>query len=146
MESNIEGVLISNLRQIPNAKGDIYHGLKKSEPSFEGFGESYFSFINYNEIKAWKRHFKMICNLTVPVGEVEFILYDQRESSSTQGKIMKITLGYKNYKRLTIPPGIWYGFKGISQGENLLHNIASIEHDPNEQENVPLNTFNNLVW
>ena len=59
---------------------------------------------------------------------------------------MKIILGASNYKRITIPPGVWYGFKGISKKENLLHNLASIEHDPDEQENVPLNTFSNLVW
>ena len=146
MESNIQGVHITDLKQISHEKGDIYHGLKKSESSFENFGESYFSFVNYNEIKAWKRHFKMVSNLVVPVGEVEFILHDQRDSSSTKGEIMKIVLGRSNYKRITIPPGIWYGFKGLSQGENLLHNIASIEHDPNEQENVPLNTFSNLIW
>jgi dTDP-4-dehydrorhamnose 3,5-epimerase len=146
MESSIEGVLITNLKQIYHEKGDIYHGLKKSELSFEDFGESYFSFINYNEIKAWKRHFKMVCNLVVPIGEVEFVLYDKRENSSSNGKVMRIILGVNNYSRLTIPPGIWYGFRGLSQEKNLLHNIASIEHDPNEQENVPLNTFNNLVW
>tara|TARA_B110000211_G_scaffold72789_1_gene84498 strand:- start:10536 stop:10976 length:441 start_codon:yes stop_codon:yes gene_type:complete len=146
MESNIEGVIITHLKQISHEKGDIYHGLKKSELSFEDFGESYFSFINYNEIKAWKRHFKMVCNLVVPAGDIEFILYDKRETSSTNGKVMRIILGVNNYKRITIPPGVWYGFKGLSQRENLLHNIASIEHDPNEQENVPLNTFSNLIW
>jgi len=126
MESNIQGVVITNLRQIPHEKGDIYHGLKKSESSFVEFGESYFSFIRYNEVKAWKRHSKMVCNLVVPIGEVEFILYDQRESSSTKGEVMKLILGTNNYKRVTVPPGIWYGFKGLSQGKNLLHNIASI--------------------
>ena len=146
MKSNIQGVLITDLKQIPHDKGDIYHGLKKSELSFKDFGESYFSFINYNEIKAWKRHFKMVCNLVVPVGEVEIILYDQRESSSTKGEIMKIILGIKSYKRITIPPGVWYGFKGLSEGKNLLHNLANIEHDPNEQENVPFETFENINW
>lgn len=38
----------------------------------------------------------------------------------------------------------------LSQGinkfsdENLFYNLVSIEHNSNEQENVPLNTFNNL--
>ncbi len=146
MRSNIHGVIVTNLRQIFHEKGDIYHGLKKSEPSFESFGESYFSFIYYNEIKAWKRHFKMICNMVVPYGKVEFILFDKRESSPTKGEIMKIILGTNNYKRITIPPGIWYGFKGLSKDKSILHNISNIEHDPNEQENVPLNTFRNLVW
>ena len=146
METNIQGVIVTSLKQISHEKGDIYHGIKQSESSFKSFGESYFSFINYNEIKAWKRHHKMVCNIVVPVGEVELILFDQRETSITKGEKMNINLGASNYKRITIPPGIWYGFKGVSQNENLLHNLASIEHDPDEQENVPLNTFSNIVW
>jgi len=146
MESTIEGVILTELRQISHEKGDIYHGLKKSEASFDVFGESYFSFINYGEIKAWKRHFKMICNLTVPVGQVEFVLYDLREDSSTKGTVMKVVLGENQYRRLTVPPGIWYGFKGVSEGKNLLHNLANIEHDPDEQENVPFETFENIDW
>ena len=146
MEYKIEGVIITDLRKIFNEKGDVYHGLKKREISFHEFGESYFSFIKFGEIKAWKKHRKMICNLTVPVGEVEFVLYDLRPNSSTRENTMKLIIGEKQYRRLTIPPGIWYGFKGLSEEKNLLHNISNIEHDPDEQENVPLETFNNISW
>ncbi|PQJ21106.1 dTDP-4-dehydrorhamnose 3,5-epimerase family protein [Tenacibaculum sp. SG-28] len=145
MDTSIEGVILTDLKRIPHPKGDIYHGLKKNEDSFNGFGESYFSFINYGEIKAWKRHFKMICNIVVPIGKIEFALYDLREKSATKGKFMKIELGEENYKRITIPPGIWYGFKGLGSN-NMLHNLANIEHDPEEQENVKIGTFKNLKW
>lgn len=144
MDINIEGVEVTKLKQIYHEKGDIFHGLKCSESSFELFGESYFSFIKYNEVKAWKRHFEMICNLVVPVGEVRFVLIDLRNNSITKGERFSITLGPSNYMRLTIPPGIWYGFKGLYEGKSLLHNIASIEHDPIEQENVPLDKFGDL--
>ena len=36
------------------------------------------------------------------------------------------------YFRLTVPPGIWFGFKGLSEGLNIVCNIADIEHDKNE--------------
>ena len=77
METNIQGVIVTSLKQISHEKGNIYHGIKQSESSFKSFGESYFSFINYNEIKAWKRHHKMVCNIVVPVGEVELILFGE---------------------------------------------------------------------
>ncbi len=146
MGLNIEGVMLTDLKQIPHPKGDIYHGLKSSEESFDKFGESYFSFVNYGETKAWKRHFKMICNIVVPVGKVEFALYDLRADSSTKGEFLKVQLGEGNYKRITIPPGIWYGFKGLGSSKNMLHNLANIEHDPDEQENVEIDTFKNLNW
>lgn len=146
MESKIEGVIITDLKVIYHEKGSIYHCLKESDESFRSFGESYFSRIKNGHIKAWKRHLKMICNLVVPYGKVKFILIDFREGSATRGKKMAIILGPDNYKRLTIPPGIWYGFKGIGEEESIIHNLASIEHDPDEQENIPLESFLDVDW
>jgi dTDP-4-dehydrorhamnose 3,5-epimerase len=50
---------------------------------------------------------------------------------------MNITIGEKNYNRLTIPPMIWFAFQGISSN-NLLLNIANIEHLKSEAENKSL--------
>ena len=44
---------------------------------------------------------------------------------------MDYILGPDNYCRLTVKPGIWIAFMGISE-RNLLTNIANLEHDPNE--------------
>ena len=38
-----------------------------------------------------------------------------------------------------MPPGIWFGFQGISEGTALLLNIANIEHSPEEIERKELN-------
>ena len=59
-EINIEGVILTSLLKIHHPKGYIYHGMKKSDKGFSGFGEAYFSTINYSEIKGWDRHKIMI--------------------------------------------------------------------------------------
>ena len=41
------------------------------------------------------------------------------------------------YVRLTVPPGIWFGFKGKAAGKSLLLNIADIVHEPNEVLSKP---------
>ena len=38
-------------------------------------------------------------------------------------------------------PGLWLAFRGLDS-ENMLLNLASIEHDPNESENVDLDIIN----
>ena len=82
----------------------------------------------------------MWLNLVVPIGSVKFVLLDQRENSKTNGKFFEITLNpQNNYKRLTIPPGITFGFKGVGSDINLVLNVASIEHDPDEMQNFDLN-------
>ena len=45
-----------------------------------------------------------------------------------------------NYQRLTIAPGLWLAFKGLSK-KNTLLNLASIEHDSNESESMNLYDF-----
>ena len=133
----MKGLIISELNQIYNPKGDILHALKKSDSSFNNFGEAYFSFVKYNQIKGWKKHTKMNMNLIVPVGEIKFVLYDDRDNKS-EPKIKEVTIGQSNYKRLTIPPNIYFSFKGISKNINLILNIADMEHDPNESINIDL--------
>lgn len=130
----VEGVLLTPLKKIHHPKGDVFHGMKKSDPGFSGFGEAYFSTINSEDTKPWKKHFEMILNFVVPIGEIRFVIYDDRENSVTKNSFFDVTLGDNNYLRITIPPGVWVAFSGIGKSYNLLLNLASIEHDPNEIE------------
>ncbi|MBF0439526.1 MAG: dTDP-4-dehydrorhamnose 3,5-epimerase, partial [Magnetococcales bacterium] len=41
-------------------------------------------------------------------------------------------VGESRYVRLTVPPGIWFGFQGRATHSSLLMNIADIEHDSAE--------------
>ena len=128
----IEGVTICPLKIIPNPKGEILHAMKASDTVFSGFGEAYFSAVNKGEIKGWKKHLKMTLNLVVPVGNIRFVIFDDREGSQTNGTFFSIILGKKNYQRITVPPNVWMAFQGVSEGFNLLLNIANLEHDPEE--------------
>ena len=60
------GVSIYPLKQIRVSKGDVYHALKSTDLGYVGFGETYFSWIEYGEVKGWKRHNRMTLNLVVP--------------------------------------------------------------------------------
>ena len=137
-EIDIEGLILTHLKKIHHPKGDILHGLKKSDAEYSSFGEAYFSTINNGEIKGWNKHKMMTLNLIVPFGEVTFVIYDKRESSRSKGKFFKVTLSQANYQRLTVPPGLWLAFKGKSNYINLILNIADMEHDPDEIEKIDL--------
>lgn len=134
----IEGVLVSKLQKIFHSKGDIYHALKKSDSGYASFGEAYFSNVHMGDIKGWKKHSRMILNLVVPVGSIRFVMYDGRKGSSTYQTFMDVIVGSDNYARITVPPGVWMAFQGAEAGQNLLLNIANIEHDPHESLNCSL--------
>lgn len=139
MDEKIEGLVITPLKKIAVSGGDVLHALKVDDQGYKNFGEAYFSIIHNGVIKGWKRHNKMTLNIIVPIGEVKFVLYDKRSHSSTNGNFFEIILSFSNYKRLTIPPKIWFGFQGCAQGDSMLLNIANIEHDPSEVDQKDIN-------
>ena len=128
----MDGVILTPLKQIHNPKGDVFHAMKKSDAGFDGFGEAYFSTIHKDDIKGWKKHTKMTLNLVVPVGKIEFIVYDENSK-----EFFSIELSQDNYQRLTVKPNLWMAFRGVEENSMLL-NLASIEHDPSEAINVEL--------
>ncbi|MFM9945495.1 MAG: dTDP-4-dehydrorhamnose 3,5-epimerase, partial [Bacteroidia bacterium] len=73
---SIEGVQLTKLNIIEGQAGNILHALKSDEDSFNGFGEAYFSTVNFNAAKGWKKHMQMILNIVVPAGAIKFVLFD----------------------------------------------------------------------
>jgi dTDP-4-dehydrorhamnose 3,5-epimerase len=128
----MDGVTLTPLKQIYNPKGDIFHAMKKSDDGFDGFGEAYFSTVHKDDIKGWKKHTKMTLNLIVPVGTIEFVVYDENAK-----EFFSVVLSQDNYQRLTVKAGLWMAFRGLEENSMLL-NLASIEHDPKELENLDL--------
>jgi dTDP-4-dehydrorhamnose 3,5-epimerase len=132
-----DNITLTPLQRIFNEKGDILKGLKCSDNGYAGFGEAYFSFIKKGFIKGWKKHTKMQLNIIVPSGQIKFYLLDE---ATKENKI--IIIGNEDYSRLTVKPGVWMAFEGLDE-QNMLLNIASIEHDPLEAVNEPLEKFLN---
>lgn len=141
MDELISGVTLTPLKQIKHEKGDIFHAMKASETSFQSFGEAYFSFVKEGVVKGWKKHNQMLLNIIVPVGEIKFVIHDNRKDSVTNGRFSEITLGPdRMYARLTIEPGLWVAFQGL-KANNCLLNIASLEHNPKEAENIEIDAI-----
>jgi len=139
LESPIKGVIITTLRQISDERGTVLHMLRCDEPGFTRFGECYFSEILPGVIKAWKRHREQTQVLAVPVGRIRMVIFDNRQASTTRGQVQVLELGRADaYLRLTIPPGLWYGFTCISNTPALLVNCADMPHDPTDSEVRPV--------
>jgi len=134
----LEGVFLTPLKIIDTPGGDVLHGLKNDDRGFDGFGEAYFSTVDTGSIKAWKRHHEMVLNLVVPTGKVRFVLFDDRPKSNSFGYYQEVILSKDNYQRLTVPPMLWMGFQGVSEGANILLNIASIPHRLDEVDRLAL--------
>jgi len=134
----IEGVIIVPLKQIADERGTVLHMLRADSPVFDRFGEVYFSEVNYQMVKAWKRHQRMTQNFAVPTGNIKLVIYDDRNDSPTRGNIEQLIIGRPdNYVLVRIPPGLWYGFQGLNEQPSLIANCADMPHDPEESEQKP---------
>ena len=86
----IEGVEITPLKQIKDERGKIMHMMRNDNPVFEKFGEIYFSTINPKAIKAWHLHKEATLNYACIKGEVNLVLYDDRDKSVTCGEYQNL--------------------------------------------------------
>jgi dTDP-4-dehydrorhamnose 3,5-epimerase len=128
----IDGVSVHTLKQIPDERGKVMHMLRADAPHFERFGEIYFSVVYPGAIKAWHLHKRMTLNYAVVQGSIKLVLYDGREQSATHGELMELFTGEANYCLVTVPAGVWNGFKGIGSETAIVANCATHPHDPDE--------------
>lgn len=134
----IKGVKIINLRSIKNGSNFLRDGIKNSELKDKKFGEIYTSTISYKEIRAWKLQKKLTLDLLVPIGKVKICLYDGRLKNNKIGKKHTIILSQNPYFRLRVPPGVWYGFCGLSKNINLIIAITNSIFNENEVKRLEI--------
>ena len=139
----LAAILLTPLSRIATTGGDVLHAMKQSDAGYGGFGEAYFSCVATGAVKAWKRHIRMTMNVVVPVGQVRFVFRSVNRDGADDFRVEEI--GMDRYARITVPPGIWFGFKGLGTPQSVVLNIASLPHDPNEVERLALSEVK-YVW
>jgi dTDP-4-dehydrorhamnose 3,5-epimerase len=128
----IEGVKITPKRKIIDDRGAIFHMLRNNDPEFQKFGEIYFSKIHPGVVKAWHHHSRMTLNYMVVTGSIQLGLWDGRKGSKTFGVTQTVYLDEQYSQLVTVPHGVWNGFKGLGVASSVLANCATEPHDPEE--------------
>ena len=152
MSELITGVEVNDLKVFKDERGAVMRMMRRDDPFFREFGEIYFSIVMPNVVKAWHLHKSMTLNYACVFGKIKLVLYDPRVAfPSTARDILNPTCGMMNefilggypdhedYKLVTIPPGVWNGFRavhnlgtGLEMG--IVANCATEPHNPNEIE------------
>ena len=143
----IDGVEIIPKKQIIDERGKIMHMLRSDDENFTNFGEIYFSYTHPNTVKAWHLHKRMTVNYVCVVGKIKLVLFDDREKSKTRGELQEIFLTTENYNLVSVPPGIWNGFKSIENKTSIIANCSDMPHDPDEMLRKPYDDpYFNYNW
>ena len=141
--SQIENVVVTPLRKIPDERGTIFHMLRSDSPNFEKFGEVYFSTAYPGVIKGWHEHTLQTQNYAVISGMIKLVLFDNRETSPTYGNLMELFIGDENYCLVKIPPGVINGYKSIGTEKCIVANCSTLPHQPGEM--IRHDPFGDLV-
>ena len=123
-----------SLPRIEAPGGAVTRFVRNDEPEFLGFGEVYFTSIEFGAVKAWRRHSRANLFLTVVYGEVLVVLRD----SPSEGSFI---LSSEQPTRLSIRAGSWFGFSGRSQETGIICSLSDLPHDPDEVERASVDAF-----
>lgn len=134
----IQGVREIPLQQFVDERGKVMHMLRRDDPWFCEFGETYFSVVNPGAVKGWHLHRTKQLNYACISGLVKLVLQDDRQDSPSFGERMELFIGPEHYCLVQIPPGIWNGLKGLSHTPAIVANCASQPYSAEDIIRKPL--------
>lgn len=135
----IEGVRVRPLVRHADDRGSFTEILRADWPEFAGFGQASVT-LNYPDvIRAWHWHRHQTDLIVVVDGMALVPLYDAREGSRTMGVVEEHFLGEANFVALSVPPGVYHGYKTIGPKSALIFNFPDRVYDPAapDEQRVP---------
>jgi dTDP-4-dehydrorhamnose 3,5-epimerase len=138
----IDGVVARQLKLVADERGWLMEVLRRDWDVFEGFGQAYITAAYTQVVKAWHMHRLQTDNIACVKGMIKLVVFDARRDSNTKGEINEFIIGEKNPMLLKIPPGIWHGFKTISQEIAVVMNVPTnlYDYQKPDEHRLPANT------
>jgi dTDP-4-dehydrorhamnose 3,5-epimerase len=102
---------------------------------------SYVFTVRPGVVKGWGMHKKHEDRYFILFGEMEVLLYDDRDDSPTKGVLSKIYLSEHNRRLMNIPIGVWHADHNIGLKDAVIVNFPTIcyDHASPDKYRLPLN-------
>jgi len=141
----IQGVKIKKLKIIPDDRGRLMEILRNDDDMFIEFGQVYMTTAKPGVVKAWHWHRLQYDSFTCVSGKMRLALYDGREGSKTKGELMDFEISLDNPMVVQIPPGVYHGFKCISDEEAIVINTVTKPYNPKEPDEFRIDEYDNDI-
>lgn len=130
----IFGVEYKSLKSFPDQRGFFREIIRFSDPFFKNgnFAQWSHSKMTKNVVKAWHYHHVQTDWWYVGIGEIQAVLYDNREESPTFKQKALFPMGDDSAVCVKIPPGVLHGLKVLSEEAHLFY-ITSEIYNPNDE-------------
>ena len=138
----IDGVVIKNLRSIPDERGCLTEMLRSDDEVFERFGQAYVTTTYPGVVKAWHMHKIQDDNVVCVRGMIKLALFDGREGSSTKGEVQQIFMGERRMVLVHIPKEVYHGWKCVSEQEAYVVNCPTelYNYEDPDEHRLPFDT------
>jgi dTDP-4-dehydrorhamnose 3,5-epimerase len=134
----IDGVIVKQLKVIPDERGRLMEIMRTDDNFFQKFGQVYMTTAYPGVVKGWHYHKKQADNMAVIKGMMKIVLYDSRKDSATFGEINEIFAGIHNPVIVHIPAFVYHGFKCISEEEAIVINTPTEVYNYNKPDEYRL--------
>jgi len=141
----IDGVKVKKLKIIRDERGRLMEILRKDDDIFREFGQVYMTTAFPGVLKAWHYHKKQTDNFTCIRGRMRLGLYDGREESPSFGKVEEYTISLEDPMLVQIPPGVYHGFKCLSDEEAVVVNTVTVPYDPKNPDEFRVDPFDGKI-
>lgn len=141
----IEGVKVKKLKVIPDERGRLMEILRSDDEIFQQFGQVYMTTAKPGIVKAWHCHKLQTDSFTCVFGKIRLILYDAREDSKTFKEIQKFIMDLESPFLVQIPPGVYHGFKCISEEEAIVINTPTHVYNHANPDEYRIDPYENDI-
>jgi dTDP-4-dehydrorhamnose 3,5-epimerase len=136
----IDGVVVKELKFIPDERGRLMEVMRADDDLFERFGQVYVTTTYPGVVKAWHFHRLQDDFITCVKGMLKLVLFDDRNGSPTKGEINEFFLGDYRPLLVKVPKMIYHGWKCVSEEEAIIINVPTEMYNresPDEQRLDP---------
>jgi len=141
----INGVNVKKLKVIPDDRGRLMEIMRRDDKFFKKFGQVYMTTAKPGTVKAWHYHKKQEDNFTCVHGKMRLALYDPRKPSPTYGEVNDFVVSLDDPILVTIPKGVYHGFKCISDCEAVVINTPTNTYNHKSPDEYRLDAYDNDI-
>jgi dTDP-4-dehydrorhamnose 3,5-epimerase len=93
-------------------------------------------------IKGWGMHAEHEDRYFILAGEMEVVMYDEREGSPTEGLVARVVMSHHRRRLMNIPAGVWHANRNIGESDVVVVNCPTIpyDHENPDKYRLPLDS------
>lgn len=103
---------------------------------------SYVFTLRPGKVKGWGMHMLHEDRYAVIAGDMEVVMYDERENAPTRGLVASVVLSGQRRRLMNIPAGVWHCNHNIGTTDVVTVNFPTqpYDHDQPDKYRLPLDT------